>query len=384
MNARKVFWGALLCCVAFCEAPISACSVPVFRYALERWPADPYRVIVYHEGPLSKEKGALVQVLQKHASGYDYNSNLDVRTVDLATEAAGPNRDLWQAQPGAQLPWMVLLYPHDGEHAARAWSAPLSAENVAKLLDSPARREVTRRVLSGEAAVWVLLSCGDSEKDQAAAAVLEAGIKGAVEAIEQQSATAYPADYGSGTADEAPIVFSMLGLSRTDASEEAFVNMLLHSEEDLVEYSEPMAFPIFGRGRALYALVGKGINKDNILDGCAFLTGWCSCEVKALNPGTDMLMSADWEASLTGMTLPEDEPPLEGFSEFEGVEARAHRPAETDNRAAPKLTPATYGATKAQPEIASGGLMRNVVVVVLAALAVVALGTYMVVMRKGQ
>ena len=30
-----------------------ACSVPVFRYALERWQADPYEVFVFHRGPLT-------------------------------------------------------------------------------------------------------------------------------------------------------------------------------------------------------------------------------------------------------------------------------------------------------------------------------------------
>src|SRR5512136_1886912 len=27
-----------------------ACSVPVFRYALERWPASPYEAVVFHRG----------------------------------------------------------------------------------------------------------------------------------------------------------------------------------------------------------------------------------------------------------------------------------------------------------------------------------------------
>ena len=36
--------------------PASAhtCSIPVFRYALERWIPGPYEVLVYHRGPLSE------------------------------------------------------------------------------------------------------------------------------------------------------------------------------------------------------------------------------------------------------------------------------------------------------------------------------------------
>jgi hypothetical protein len=40
--------------------------------------------------------------------------------------------------------------------------------------------------------------------------------------------------------------------------------------------------------------VGKGMTEDNIGKACAFLVGPCSCTIKRLNPGTDMLMTADW------------------------------------------------------------------------------------------
>jgi len=41
--------------------------------------------------------------------------------------------------------------------------------------------------------------------------------------------------------------------------------------------------------------VGKGINRDNILMACEFLLGPCACEIKNLNPGTDMLIAANWD-----------------------------------------------------------------------------------------
>ena len=37
---------------------------------------------------------------------------------------------------------------------------------------------------------------------------------------------------------------------------------------------------------------------DNILEASGFLVGPCSCTVKELNPGTDMLFAADWDAAL--------------------------------------------------------------------------------------
>jgi hypothetical protein len=73
---------------------------------------------------------------------------------------------------------------------------------------------------------------------------------------------------------------------------------LCGSEPDLDEYSnEPVIFPVFGRGRALYALIGEGINTDNIREAVAFIVGPCGCEIKMLNPGVDLLMAANWDAA---------------------------------------------------------------------------------------
>ena len=88
--------------------------------------------------------------------------------------------------------------------------------------------------------------------------------------------------------------FSSIRVSRNDPKERWFVESLLNSETDLKDLKEPMVFPIFGQGRALYALVGKGISSETIDNAAIFLTGSCSCEVKEQNPGVDLLMSADW------------------------------------------------------------------------------------------
>jgi len=93
--------------------------------------------------------------------------------------------------------------------------------------------------------------------------------------------------------------FSVVTLRAGDAAEKAFRETLLNSEDDLKELQhEPMAFPVFGRGRALPALVGKGINADMIDEASAFLSGPCSCQVKRQNPGFDLLTSVNWDQLL--------------------------------------------------------------------------------------
>src|SRR5262249_42605094 len=54
-------------------------------------------------------------------------------------------------------------------------------------------------------------------------------------------------------------------------------------------------FPIFGRGRALCSLEGKALAAKDIEEAARFLCGACSCQVKELNPGVDLLIAADWD-----------------------------------------------------------------------------------------
>ena len=51
---------------------------------------------------------------------------------------------------------------------------------------------------------------------------------------------------------------------------------------------------------ALPPLIGKGINARMIDQIAGFVTGACSCQVKAQNPGTDLLIQKDWDAAVLG------------------------------------------------------------------------------------
>jgi hypothetical protein len=52
---------------------------------------------------------------------------------------------------------------------------------------------------------------------------------------------------------------------------------------------------VFGRGRALEPLIGRGIHPDNIMEVSSYLCGACSCEIKDQNPGIDLLLAANWD-----------------------------------------------------------------------------------------
>src|SRR5689334_13839804 len=63
-----------------CTASLMACSTPVFRYALENWPAAPYELVIFQKGALSPELTKLLDELRNGAK--DFNANLFINTID--------------------------------------------------------------------------------------------------------------------------------------------------------------------------------------------------------------------------------------------------------------------------------------------------------------
>ena len=274
------------------SSPIWACSVPVFQYALAYWPADLYEMTVFHRGPLSSGEQTALDMLNRASGDTELHTNLTVSVVDLAASPDVAMRRLWESQSVSQLPWMALKYPKVSQIPETIWSAPFAAANVEAILDSPIRREIAGRILKGEAAVWVFLESGHQQQDEAAASLLESGLR----KMSQELRIILPEE-GAEQFDgsDLRVTFSMVRLSRNNPDERVFVQMLLNSEWDLRMLAKPMAFPIFGRGRALYALVGEGIMESNIKEACSFLVGWCSCQIKEQNPGVDILTSVNWD-----------------------------------------------------------------------------------------
>jgi hypothetical protein len=275
---------------------LPACSVPVFRYALEKWAADEYQAIVFHRGPLTAAQQALMQPLTGEGLAGQLPANVALQTVDLAQNPDPALLALWRQLGSDTLPALILKYPQKSRLSDHLFAGPLTAAAVQQVLDSPARREIIRRIAQGQSVVWVLLETGDATRDEAAAKVAAQRLDYLTTVLKLPAIE--PQDIASGLVsvpkDGLKLAFSVLRMNRKDAAESVFARMLLHSEPDLLDLQEPMLFPVFGRGRALYALAGKGINHETLDEAATFLTGKCSCEVKELNPGVDLLLTADW------------------------------------------------------------------------------------------
>jgi hypothetical protein len=271
-----------------------ACNVPVFRFALERWRPDPYRVTVLHRGALSDSDRALLAPWEEQQGKAQLN--VTIRTVDVS-ELDEAEQELFAARVEESLPRFVVQYPAHLRIAQPVLSAPLSKVSIAALTDSPIRRELVKRLADGQTAVWLLLESGQSDMDDAAAKLIEEQIQQLAKELKLPELTDSSEDKLL-SATPLQVAFSVIRIPRSEA-EQPLIQMLLHSESDLLERNDPMVFPIFGRGRALLPLIGAGITPQNIHDSAAFLVGACSCEVKDQNPGFDLLLAADWDALLT-------------------------------------------------------------------------------------
>lgn len=299
MRHARMFVG-VGCLLLALSAVAQACTVPVFRYALERWPAAPYVVTVFVQGEPRGEVKESIEAMQKFADTRTAPGNLLVNVVDTSKPLDGERlKDLWTEQRKKHAePFMVVEYPEEDGKEWICWSGPINYETVNTLLDSPARRQVAKDILSGISATWVLVESGDKAKDDAAAKVLDESLR----KFEKDFALPEidPDDPTSKLRSTLPLKlkFTTLRIKKDDVAERLFVQQMVAAEKDISLDKGPLVFAIFGRGRVMPPLVGEEIVAKFVHEFAAFLCGACSCEVKTLNPGTDLLMAADWDAIL--------------------------------------------------------------------------------------
>ena len=251
-----------------------ACSIPVFRYALDRWQADFYRI----ETPTDAAKEASLAPLLRNLG---HNSPVNLQMV----APANPN--------GTQ---SQLLFPQ-GE--TPVWSGYLEAEKFSELTDSPIRTELAKRLLSGDSGVWIVLESGQKELDDAEVARLEKRIAFLETVADLPSIDPNDPSNRLGPGPELRVGFSLIRISKDDRRENVLRTMLLGPLWNPVQTGDgPIAAVVFGRGRVLGAWPTKELDEESIDEACLFLLGACSCQVKQLNPGWDLMMSLDWDQKL--------------------------------------------------------------------------------------
>lgn len=296
-NRAKAFMTRVssLALVLILSATVFACSVPVFRYAIEHWRPDAYRVFVYHDQDLTDDDRTLLAKIESEAK---VGANVQAQTVDLRQSLEPIDKARWDLHSDKPLPQMIVQLPAGiGGGEAPVAVANWNANEVDHLIASSKRDEIGKRLVAGEV-VWVFLESDNTDDNDKLFLLLNEQLSIQQETLELPEIDDADLNDLSADPESLEIKFSIVRVSRSDASEKWFVEMLLSIEPDLRDaelVDQAMVFPVFGRGRALYALVGEGINPGMIRDAATFLTGACQCTVKAENPGVDLLIPMPWD-----------------------------------------------------------------------------------------
>jgi hypothetical protein len=321
--ARQIVWMLLFATVTFGQK-LSACPIPVYQYALEHWPADDYLLEVCFAGDSRSEaESAAWQQLQGALRSNGGALNLLIKEL--------PGTSLPAAAEGRS--WMRLLYPPHSRSRHTVWQGQFSQMAVEQLINSPFRQQLSGALVDRTSVVWVLLLSGNRAQDQKITAFVNENI----ENLAKNIVVPEKADWGGQEMNlDWEVNFKVLPLRRDDPKEQLFIDLLLASEPDLrSDFSEhPLLFPVFGRGLLLYALAAEGINRWTLSKAVDFLTGSCSCQVKAANPGLDLLLECNWDKLVVPMTpasVGDTTNPIDFFRAQEAdTDTRTHGRTQTD------------------------------------------------------
>ncbi len=250
---------------------LAACSLPVFRYALDRWEPDDFTL----EVPEAGADGIVRFEASWEPANLHVESDIEFSSLRLV-EAEQYQRESHEIDP-------------------------VSEAELSVLTDSPARREIARLICEGDAAVFLVVGDPESEIFSTTLETLQSRLRELEEVLELPDIdpTDPANDLGPGPA--LAIRFTVVGVDAADPQERIFLKQLRWGLEN-PEAEVPFLSVIYGRGRALASVSLDGASMDDVRSFTgevgAFLTGICSCQVKSLNPGWDLLFPGGWDEML--------------------------------------------------------------------------------------
>ncbi len=280
-----------------------ACKIPVFRYALERWPADDYQLVAIVDGDLTGAPKKAFEELQQLENS---KANVATEVIDLSTLSEAELWSLEGIDDTGEVPMLQAFYPGQKK---LCWKGPLTVQNVRRWIHSPLRTEIVNDLSEGVSVVWLLVEGDDADENLRLKRRLDETLRRAESSvtlpdgvIRRKDASKALAEVPGASMDDVlrcdiPLLvkFNSRVLAKDDPNEIAFNAMIAGIAR---EQHPPFFVPIFGRGRMIEPLPAAQLDDDAILKACHYLFGECSCSVKALNPGIDILLAADWIETL--------------------------------------------------------------------------------------
>jgi len=311
-----------------------ACAAPVFRYVLERWPVDNCKLVVFHHGPMSGPETELANMLTMRCENTNAPINVTVRWVDTDNLNEPGLQEIWRRSAARPLPWAVLLYPEPpagvrgrqfpggrplplgvtpppGSAGSPGRNGPLGPNNrmhvawegfatvneLSCVLDSPARQEIVKRILSGDSAVWVFVGGGDPQRDAS-------GLMALTSQLAQLSTDlTLPSDGGEVNPNQEVkcklplrVSFPVVQVTRNNPLERSFVGMLENAFQPPLPVGVPHAFLVFGKGRIMKGVAEEGLTPEAVKETCTFMVQHCSCIIKeqVQQMSFHLPIAADW------------------------------------------------------------------------------------------
>lgn len=316
MSRRFTFSSLLLLSLI---TSLSSCVLPVFRYALERWQPESYAVMIFYKDSLKSTDSVQTRAIEQLRNPSHF-ANIEVFYVNVNAMDSS-FMPIWDQIKTDDLPIASIIFPYLLGITKPIWTGKLDPLTIKKYTDSPARKEVSKRLRSGESSVWVMVESGNKKADRDAKKLIEREFRKLEKKLKLSKITDEnrPSWFNPDAGPALKIKFSIVTVSREDIAEKEFVSLLLKGNEALLTENtqDALFFPIFGQGRALDAVHGDSLNPENIESLCSFIIGECSCTVKEQNPGFDLLMSEDWSDLIQRpLYVPDTLPQLTGIGAF--------------------------------------------------------------------
>ena len=269
--------------LALCLLNASAaecCTIPVFRYALDRWEADKFHLVLPASAAQDQALNDLLRPLRANGK-----ANLEIQTSKDATLAQAELRFSTRDQ-------------------AKLWSGKVDADSLPALLDSPARKTITEHVLAGDSIIWVMTDRGTPD-DEANAQRIAKRLRFLEQAAALPIQDPNDPDSQLGPGPPLRLKFTLLRLRSDDPAEQLLIKMLAGPKGDIDPAKTSFAAAVFARGRVLGSWPVDALDDTALEDACMFLIGRCSCRMKNENPGWDILLNVDWPKALEQSQTPE-------------------------------------------------------------------------------
>ncbi|MDG2399822.1 MAG: hypothetical protein P8M04_04555 [Akkermansiaceae bacterium] len=272
-----------------------ACQVPVFRYALERWQPDSFRLQLIHRGEAPPE----LTIEPKHL-------NLEFESLSMDKLTPNERFAIVGLEKLTEYP-AFLLHPPESWENTEPLVFPGTRSALESILDSPLRHRIKNNLLNGESTVWVLVEGTDQTANEATFNLLNDTLQEAAKNIQIPQGVIQADQIGKVGEDinlddvlrssiPLKISFKIERIKRSDPAEQTYLRILTANRNSPPE--EPLVVPIFGRGRTPGPLPGSSITAETVTTACEYLCGACSCQVKSGNPGYDLLFKANWQEKL--------------------------------------------------------------------------------------